>query len=576
MSVQIRDLAIGYATRRRHSTVAAGLNACARRGELTVLLGPNGAGKSTLIRTLCGLQPALAGRVFLDGTDLGLLSRDQRARRVAVVLTDRVDPGLLSAREVVGLGRIPHLGFGGRLRRRDADIVDWALAAVGAQQLAGRPAAELSDGERQRVLTARALAQQPDLLVLDEPTAFLDVSARAGLAGLLRKLARDQQLAVLMSTHDLELALRVADRVWLLDPAGTLVEAVGEELMLSGRIGELFDSDTLRFDPDIGVFTFGAENDGHRCARIDAPDPLRRALDRVLSREGWRTDGAAEIVLSATGPDAVTVRSGGHPGTAVALSELPALLRGLPVAPHRCVPEPQAAAMFAELSAISPYFAVGTGVAGPGEWRPVTQLYSDPALLAGVVDNVARCIAAPDRLVAVSTFQLGFAARLFSIGLGALAGHGVLPDLAPDQLMYAESQGRVRLHLPDPVVWTGEDLAARLLTGILDAHLAPLAAALRVLGPVSENLLRGNAATALLGAGRAFDRHHGAGPGPGWQLGRSLCADERLTGAVRFDETGTGYRRTGCCLYYRTPGGGLCGDCALDRKPPTRCKQREE
>ncbi|MGH3969757.1 MAG: ABC transporter ATP-binding protein, partial [Mycobacterium sp.] len=169
--IELCDLTIGYHRRRRATTVAAGLRALARRGELTVLLGPNGCGKSTLIRTLCGLQPALDGRVLLDGADLARVGADELARRVAVVLTDRIDPGLLSARELVGLGRIPHLRLGARLSPRDHAVVDWALAAVRAEHLAARPAAELSDGERQRVLTARALAQQPSVLVLDEPTA---------------------------------------------------------------------------------------------------------------------------------------------------------------------------------------------------------------------------------------------------------------------------------------------------------------------------------------------------------------------------------------------------------------------
>jgi iron complex transport system ATP-binding protein len=325
--VELRDVTIGYRHRRRATAVASGLHARARRGELTVLLGPNGCGKSTLIRTLCGLQPALAGQVLLDGADVTASAAAQLARRVAVVLTDRVDPGLLSARELAGLGRIPHLGVSARLSRRDEAVVDWALQAVGAGHLGSRPAAELSDGERQRVLTARALAQQPGLLVLDEPTAFLDVPSRAGLVALLRGLAHDQQLSVVMSTHDLELALRVADRVWLLHPDGTLLDALGEELMLSGRIGALFDGDTLRFDPDSG--TFAVHSPRRRGARVDAPDPIRAALHRVLAREGWDTGGAvpAEIVVTATAADAITVRAGRHPPVSGTLGDLPALLR---------------------------------------------------------------------------------------------------------------------------------------------------------------------------------------------------------------------------------------------------------
>ncbi|MEB3064009.1 ATP-binding cassette domain-containing protein [[Mycobacterium] zoologicum] len=570
-AVQLAGLAIGYRHRRRSVTVAAGLDAQARRGELTVLIGPNGAGKSTLIRTLAGLQPALGGQVLLDGTDLTTLPRDELARRVGVVLTERIDPGLLSARELVGLGRIPHLGLAARLGPADEEIIDWALAATGAGHLASRPAAELSDGECQRVLTARALAQQPGLLILDEPTAFLDVSSRAGLFGLLRTLAREQQLAVVLSTHDLELALRVADRVWLLDPAGTLTDTVGEELMLSGRIGAMFDTDTLRFDPASGMFAFGTDDADRRAARIDAPEPLRAALTRVLSREGWEVREPAEILVTATDPEAITMRRAAST-TVSALRDLPQLLRARPAAGHSCVPPDQAAAALAELSCVTPYFAVSTGAVEGGGWRPVTQLYTDPELLDDAVAAVRERIGAPDHRVAASTFFLGFAARLWSIGLGGLAEHGLLLDLDPDELWYTQSCGTVRLHLPKPVAWQGPGLDSLLAEEVLRRHLIPLTAAVRRLGPISEKLLRGNAASAVLGAARALHRHHGAplATDPSWELARAVCADESLCDTIRFDESGTDYRRATCCLFYRTPGGGLCIDCALTHKPQAR------
>ncbi|OBG01262.1 ATP-binding cassette domain-containing protein [Mycolicibacter sinensis] len=576
-AVELAGLAIGYRNRRRSTTVAAGLDAQARRGELTVLIGPNGAGKSTLIRTLAGLQPALGGRVLLDGADLTGLPRDELARRVAVVLTERIDPGLLSARELVALGRIPHLGLGARLRREDDEIIDWALTAAGARHLASRPAAELSDGECQRVLTARALAQQPGLLVLDEPTAFLDVSSRAGLFGLLRKLARDQQLAVVLSTHDLELALRVADRVWLLDPAGTLADTVGEELMLSGRIGAMFDTDTLRFDASSGMFAFGTGGGARRAARVDAPEPLRAALIRVLSREGWDTGEPAEMVVTATGPDAVTLRSAAS-ATRTTLHDLPQWLRALPATPHRCAPDDRVVSALTELATVSPYFAVSTGAVEGGGWRPVSRLYTAQTLLADVVGNVGDRIGASDLRVAASAFFLGFAARLWSIGLGALAEHGLLLDLDPDELWYAESDGTVRLHLADPVAWQGSGLDSLLADDILSRHLTPLAAAVRRLGPISAKLLHGNAASAVLGAARALHRHRGAqlAAEPCWELARAVCADERLSDTIRFNDSGTDYRRATCCLFYRTPGAGLCVDCALTHKPQVRTDRKRK
>lgn len=258
--------------------------------------------------------------------------------------------------------------------------------------------------------------------------------------------------------------------------------------------------------------------------------------------------------------------------TVTALRDLPQRLRALPTSPYRCLPEAKAAALFTQLSAVSPYFAVSTGPIDGGGWYPVARLYTNQALLAAAVDSVAQRIGAPDRRGAVSTFHLGFAARLWSIGLGANAEHGMLPDLMPDQLWYSESNGTVRLHLPNPMAWQGDGLDSPLADMILGGHLTPLAEAVRRLGPISERLLRGNAASAVLGAARALNRHRGAqlATEPGWDLARALCSDERLTGTVRFNESDTDYRRTTCCLFYRTPGGGLCVDCALTHRPQVR------
>ena len=222
------------------------------------------------------------------------------------------------------------------------------------------------------------------------------------------------------------------------------------------------------------------------------------------------------------------------------------------------MPRRSCRALPTELADISPFFAVGTGPAD-GSWRPVRQLYTDSALLDGIVDRVGARMDVAERRVAASTFFLGFAARLWSIGLGALAGHRLLPDLDVEQLLFRESDGQIQLHIENPVAWQGDDLEPMLADMVLDRHLAPLSTALRRLGPISDKLLRGNAASALLGAARVFDRN--ATAGPGWQLARRLCTDQRLSAAIRFN--GMSYRRTSCCLYYRAPRGGLCGDCSM-------------
>ena len=246
----IRQASVGY----RRRAVLSGVDVRARPGELTALLGPNGAGKSTLLRTVAGLQPLLAGTVTLDGTDVGSLSPELRARRVAVVLTERIVPGLLNAWELAALGRHPHTGRNGALRPADRKVVGEALAAVGAAHLAARPVGELSDGERQRLFVARALAQEPQLLLLDEPTAFLDAPSRVAMTGLLRRLARKRRIVVVTSTHDVEIALRVADHAWLLDRGHRVRSGPPADLVAEGAVGAAFDSDELRFDATVGTF----------------------------------------------------------------------------------------------------------------------------------------------------------------------------------------------------------------------------------------------------------------------------------------------------------------------------------
>jgi iron complex transport system ATP-binding protein len=220
-----------------------------------------------------------------------------------------------------------------------------------------------------------------------------------------------------------------------------------------------------------------------------------------------------------------------------------------------------------ELADISPYFAVGTGPCDDG-WRPVQQLYTDTALLDGIIARVQARMDATEQRVAASTFFLGFAARLWSIGLGALAGHRMLLDLDAEHLLFRQADGEIQLHIEHPVALEGDNLEQRLANMVLAEHLAPLTAALRQLGQISEKLLRGNAASALLGAARVFDGR--ATSGTGWQLARTLCGDERLSDAIRFNDAD--YRRTSCCLYYRAPRGGLCGDCVLTSIPRERKK----
>ena len=237
--------------------------------------------------------------------------------------------------------------------------------------------------------------------------------------------------------------------------------------------------------------------------------------------------------------------------------------------PHtlRYAPPAATVAALADIGEINEYFAIGTGPVGAGR-LPVHRLYTDSALLEGVVERVRTRIGATERRVAVSTFFLGFAARLWSVGIGAVIGHRLLPDLGTHELSFGETGGHVTLHIAHPLGWQGDDLEPMLADLVLDGHLTPLADALHRLGPISPKLLRGNAASALLGAANEYDRHRPASPPESARrLADRLCDDERLSGAIRFGNTG--YRRASCCLYYRTRNSGLCGDCVFTRVPGT-------
>ena len=249
------DLVVGYRTSGRASKAIAGPFALALRpGELVCLLGPNGAGKSTLMRTLAGLQPPLAGSLKVGSTPLADLGAGARARQLSIVLTDRVEASGLTVLELVRLGRHPHTGWLGGLSAHDEAQVQAALAATGTEVFAQRPVGELSDGERQKVLLARALAQDTPVVLLDEPTAHLDLPNRVSLMRLLHRLARQTGKAILLSTHELDLALQAADRIWLLPADGRLHAGTPEDLVLSGTFAAAFTREGLAFDPATGTF----------------------------------------------------------------------------------------------------------------------------------------------------------------------------------------------------------------------------------------------------------------------------------------------------------------------------------
>lgn len=217
-SLAFHALTTGYCHGSRQSIVGRGLEGSLPRGTLTALLGTNGAGKSTLLRTLAGLQPPLAGDIFWEGNSLASLTPEERAKRLSIVLTVRPETGNLTVREVVALGRLPHRQglWGSRNAAADAEAVERAMRLTTTSAWSERPVSRLSDGERQRVFIAKALAQETPLILLDEPTAFLDYPSRVQFFNLLKRLTNEMGKTVLLSSHDVELAAAHADHILLL------------------------------------------------------------------------------------------------------------------------------------------------------------------------------------------------------------------------------------------------------------------------------------------------------------------------------------------------------------------------
>ena len=252
MTLVLRELAVGY--RGTRGAVLSGLSLHASSGAFVCILGRNGAGKSTLMRTIAGLQPALGGVATLAGESVERMHPAARARRIAVVLTERpFSPGL-RVEDVVVLGRQPFTDWRGNLTSDDRRLADDALERTGASIFVGRYFNDLSDGERQRVMIARAIAQTPTLMVLDEITAFLDLPGRVEVMSLLRRHAHASGSIVLLSSHDLDLSLQLADTVWLLDGRGGVHVGSPDELVNGGRIGEAFDTDEVAFSRVRGRF----------------------------------------------------------------------------------------------------------------------------------------------------------------------------------------------------------------------------------------------------------------------------------------------------------------------------------
>lgn len=303
-TIKVRNLVTGYVDKTKKIIVTSGIDATLYSGELTCLLGPNGAGKSTLLKTLSGFLPQISGKIEIEGKDLSSYKDSDLAKQIGVVLTERIMLNNMTVYELVGMGRSPYTGFWGKLSEEDKEIINESLALVRITELRDRMVHTLSDGERQKVMIAKALAQQTPVIFLDEPTAFLDYPSKVEIMQLLQRLAKERDKTIFLSTHDLELALQIADKIWLIDKSHGVKTGTPEDLSESGDMAEYFKREGVVFDEESGLFRIAHRL--YRDMRLEGDTRRANLVRKALARNGVNASPDVES------PDAIHVTTDGY------------------------------------------------------------------------------------------------------------------------------------------------------------------------------------------------------------------------------------------------------------------------
>lgn len=289
-TIKLKDLSIGYSNKKAVKVVAQGLNTVLYRGELCCLLGVNGIGKSTLLKTLSGFLKRLDGDILVEGRHIDSIKEKELAKRISVVLTEKVMVHNLSVRELIAMGRSPYNDFWGRISKADEQIVNRCMEMVNICKLAERYVNDLSDGERQKVMIAKALAQDTPIILLDEPTAFLDFPSKVEIIQLLHKLTRQTNKTIFLSTHDLELALQSADKLWLMDKNSRIHIGTPEDLSLDGTLNHFFSKKGVIFDERAGLFRIQNQSNTAIVLEGDRHSTHYLMMQKALLRNGIKAD----------------------------------------------------------------------------------------------------------------------------------------------------------------------------------------------------------------------------------------------------------------------------------------------
>ena len=284
--LQTKGLTIGYKTKNGLLELEKELDISVYKGELVCLIGPNGCGKSTLMRTIAGLQKPLSGDTFISEVDVKKIKPHQYARLLSLVLTDKINVGAMTVMDIVAIGRYPYTNYFAKLSDEDIRIINQSLESVHLQDYVHRFFHELSDGEKQRVLIAKALAQDTPLIMLDEPTAHLDLPNRVEIMNILKQLAKETRKAILLSTHELDLALQTADAIWLMNREASLISGAPEDLVLSGMFEQVFKSEAFQFDRFSGSFKVVHPAKG--TVSLVGNDVFSIWTRRALERDGYQ------------------------------------------------------------------------------------------------------------------------------------------------------------------------------------------------------------------------------------------------------------------------------------------------
>lgn len=310
--ISAQNIGIGY-RKKRHADLYLYENLSFElfAGELVCLLGPNGAGKSTLLRTIGCLQPLLKGDIYLKNRNLREYTERRLSKIIGLVLTDKTSTGGLTVRELVELGRYPYTGFFGQLTPHDKAIVEKAMTDVGIIHKAHNYIAELSDGERQKAMIAKVLTQECPIILLDEPTAFLDIESRTEIVGLLHQLAMKQGKTILLSTHDIDLALQLSDRLFLLSKEKGLQYGVTEDIVFSDVLSSFFESDIITFNKELGSFIPKQPSDSLK-VYVKSKEELYRWVENILNKSGYTISDKNEtsgIEIEVFSPTSIEIKS---------------------------------------------------------------------------------------------------------------------------------------------------------------------------------------------------------------------------------------------------------------------------